>query len=382
MFMKPSVLAISYAKRALDPSSRERARLRSYMSEFEQYHIIVFTRLSEDFPSVQQDGNLTLYATGSLSKVAMVARAFKVGKEILAAHKQTRFILSSQDPFESSFVARMLGAGRMFPHNIQVHGDVFNPRSYRSSLLQWSRSWYGRFVIKRANSVRVVSERIKQSIQTIGVPPERIEVLPIQADLNTFLEVGKKRFVATESEKKTPLRLLYAGRLASEKNLSMLLRACALVQSKGVDFEVRMVGSGPELSDLQVMTSELELSSRITFIEWTDDIAVEMAEADVFCLPSNHEGWGMVLQEAAAAGLAIVTTDVGCVGELLKHEREALVTPVGDKNAFAEAIMSLQDCTRRTTIGRQAHQKILQNRRSQEEYIKILAASHLPRTDH
>jgi len=209
------------------------------------------------------------------------------------------------------------------------------------------RSVYGRYVVHRARAVRVVSKRVKKSLVALGVPREKITILPINQDLSTYLAVGSSR---TYPAAKT-CTFLYVGRLSPEKNVDIILRAFSLLYSKNKNVRLRIVGEGPLLQSLQVLIQELQITEVVMIVPWTNDVASEMGQADVLVLASSHEGYGMVLIEAMAAGLPIVTTNVGCAGEVVHDGVHGFVVPVGDTNAFAEKLQLLaEDATLRASF--------------------------------
>jgi len=344
-----NLIAISYAKQALVPGSREHKRMQSYADLLDSYHVIVFTRASEQFPAEQHIDSLHLYATNARTRLGMLWCSYKIGKKILKENRQQQFVVSSQDPFETSLIGRALARAQNSTHHVQIHGDVFNPASFRSSLLQRLRVIYGRFIVRRTTAIRVVSKRIKLSLLALGVSPDAITVLPVQSDLSQMLEIGRKREYVTQ-----PLRLLFLGRLASEKQIPMLLYACAILRDSQVNFNLQIVGSGPEEKNITDLIQQLNLTNEVTCIPWVQDISEIMKTSNVLCLPSAHEGWGMVLLEAVAAGLAVVSTDVGCIGESLRPEKSVLVA--NNAQEFADAIGRLQDSTLRQALSINAHQ--------------------------
>jgi len=370
-----NVLAISYAKRLLVPGSRERIRAERYAQSLGYYVVIVFTHKDEGHESVQQVGNMTLYATNSSNKLAMLARAFKLGRLVLQAVPEEQFTISSQDPFESAMIGRLLAAGTHHRHQIQVHGDVFGRNSQRRSLLQRVRVVYGKRVIQHADRIRVVSKRIKDSLVTLGVDQSKVVVLPIMAELESFLQIGKRRLAdVSEADASSPLRLLWVGRIESEKNISLLLRTCTALRDKQVSFTLRIVGDGAEKVAMQRLAVELGIQEFVTFIGWQEDLTAEFEQAQVYCLTSVHEGWALVLQEAAAAGLAIVTTDVGCVGEILLSDQHVLVA--ASVSEYTDSVMSFLDVDKRNLLAKRAHERVLSTVITEEEYIDAWAATH------
>lgn len=367
------LIGIGFAKRALLDDSRERKRMSSYASVLQEYHLIVFTKRQESLPSFIKDGNLFIYGTNARTKIGMLVVAILIGRKILK-QQSAGWIVSSQDPFETSLVGRWIVCGTSAIHHVQIHGDVFNPFSYKTVFFQRLRAAYGRFVVRRAIGIRVVSERIKRSLSSLGVSPARVTVLPIQSDLESFLIVGRSR----EYEFNRPIRFLYVGRFSSEKNLLLLLEAFALAVVKHPTTTLTIVGDGPDKNAMVNKVAQLGLSKKVIFLEWTDDVSGVMKEADIFCLASKHEGWGMVLVEAAAAGLAIVTTDVGCAGEFVINEETGLVVQVGDAAAYRAALLRyLDDPLLIAEHGRKGHHRAASFKLTEAEYLHRFRESYL-----
>jgi len=366
---KRNLIAISYAKQTLVPGSREYKRMQSYAALLDSYHVIVFTRAGEQFPAYQQSGTLHLYATNARTKLGMLWQSYAIGRKILKQNQEQQFVVSSQDPFETSLVGRALARSHNATHQVQIHGDVFNPASYRTSVLQRLRVIYGRYVVAHTSAIRVVSDRIKRSLIAQSIPPEIITVLPVQADLSSLLRIGAKR-VHTSG----PLQLLFLGRLAPEKQIPLLLQACVILRDNGLDFHLTIVGSGPEEKLVTETIKQHQLGNLVTSTPWVSDISAVMQKSDVLCLTSAHEGWGMVLLEAAAAGLAIVSTDVGCIGECLVDTESVLVASTAKE--FATALTTLQDPTVRTALSTKAHQAAKEFTLDETDYTSKLVAGY------
>ena len=110
--------------------------------------------------------------------------------------------------------------------------------------------------------------------------------------------------------------------------------------------EVRLIviGGGPELPRLRSLSSELALDEHVTFrgpVARNRDVRAAYSEADLFCLPSRQEGFGIVFVEAMAAGLAIVAARAGATPEVVEHARTGLLVSPSDPGALASALMRL-----------------------------------------
>jgi glycosyltransferase involved in cell wall biosynthesis len=330
---KRNLISISYAKRVLESGSREQGRMITYAESFSQYHVIVFTFKKDSLPQRFQNNNLYVYGTDSRTRIGALCTAVLIGRKILKENNLPT-IVSSQDPFETSLVARLISVGYDTKNHLQIHGDVFNPASYTSSILNRIRNLCGKWFVSHTPSIRVVSQRIKRSLLSLGVKESVISVVPIQVSMDTFLKEGSERVY----QSKENVSFLYVGRFATEKNLLLLLQAFYQLSKKHQNCTLTLVGSGPEKAKIEDFIQKHSLVSLVHIKSWTEDVAVEMSKHDVFCLSSNHEGWAMVLQEAAAVGMGVVTTDVGCAGEFILHKENGLVVPVGDVEAYTAAM--------------------------------------------
>ena len=144
--------------------------------------------------------------------------------------------------------------------------------------------------------------------------------------------------------------VLCVCRFYSRKRIPVLLRAAAFLRSRIPELEVRIAGGGPEAARLRHLWKELRLERTVS---WLGDItagqlAAEYNGADVFCLPTIQEGFGIVFLEAMAAGKPIVATRAAAVPEVVRHG--LLVEPDND-DALADAIEKLYgDSKLRTSL--------------------------------
>jgi glycosyltransferase involved in cell wall biosynthesis len=128
--------------------------------------------------------------------------------------------------------------------------------------------------------------------------------------------------------------ILYVGRLAVEKGVDVLLRA-----ARGLDATVVLAGSGPEEDALRAIAPK---GTRFLGHVGRDDLPAWYATADVLVLPSRSEPWGMPLNEGAAAGLPLVSTDaVGAAHELIEDGVNGFRVRAGDVDALHAALEHL-----------------------------------------
>jgi glycosyltransferase involved in cell wall biosynthesis len=187
-----------------------------------------------------------------------------------------------------------------------------------------------RLLIRRASGFFVPGRASAEYVRSFGVPDRRIALAPNAVDSEIF---GR---AAVDRSGRETCTFLYAGRLDAEKGLDVLLRAFARSPGRLV-----IAGSGPEEEELRARAD-----GRVRFAGPLDrDALVPLyAEADAFVLPSRSEPWGMVLNEAAAAGLPLVATDgAGAAHDLIEEGVNGFRVPVGDEDALAAALTRLAE---------------------------------------
>jgi glycosyltransferase involved in cell wall biosynthesis len=133
-----------------------------------------------------------------------------------------------------------------------------------------------------------------------------------------------------------PKTIVALGRLVSDKDFVMLLRAVARLD----DPEARLVilGEGPERARLEAEVLGLGLSARVEMPGFVADIAARFDAARAFALSSRREAFGLAAVEALAHGLPVVATDCGGPSEILAAPEQGALVPVGDDEAFAGAL--------------------------------------------
>ena len=135
--------------------------------------------------------------------------------------------------------------------------------------------------------------------------------------------------------------VLAAGRLIPLKNYPLLLRAIALVLQQQ-DVELYILGEGPEQTVIENLAATLGISSHVHLLGFQPNPYPYIAQADLFVLSSDHEGFGNVLVEAMSLGVPVIATDCPYgPREILTGGKYGLLVPPGDEHALSEAILAL-----------------------------------------
>jgi glycosyltransferase involved in cell wall biosynthesis len=335
--MKPNIIAIGYAKKLFIPGSRERERALLYTKETRSHHVVVFTKHTEQYRDVH-DGNFHVYGTHSRFRLLMLWDAFWITKRIIRELITEKYpcIITAQDPLEVGWLSWLIARTSGIYLHIQVHGDYVSSGEWVGhSPLRYVRRQGGLLLLRHVSAIRVASERIKASLVRCGVQAKRITVLPIRPELEVFLHVTR---VLKEQE---PITFLSLGRLSPEKDIPRIVRAFEIVHKTYPAAKLRIVGEGSERSVIEKLIASQLSSSQIELVPWTDNVPKEMEEADVFLLASKHEAYALTLIEAMATGLPIVTTDVGCVGEVVRDRVHGIVVTNESDDAYATGMKEM-----------------------------------------
>lgn len=180
----------------------------------------------------------------------------------------------------------------------------------------WNEYWYeylgrsgsaGRFIERMATHLThdhvAVSDSTRDGLRRLGIPCG-VEVIPNGIDFERIRQTPPARRTSD---------VVYAGRLIKEKNVDLLIRAVRLLADEDSEVRCLIIGGGPEYHRLLALAHELALSEQqVLFtgpLEAHEDLIAALHASRVFVLPSIREGFGIVVLEANAAGLPVVTID-------------------------------------------------------------------------
>jgi glycosyltransferase involved in cell wall biosynthesis len=214
--------------------------------------------------------------------------------------------------------------------HLQVHTDLFDP--YFSSLSPGNRLkvFLARFLLSRADSVRVVSRRIADSLAARGVRAP-VTVLPVFVDLE-----GLKKAEVLDRRARYPhfKKLVLVVHGWKRKRTSRLPSGVAEIAKADATAGLVVVGSGSERVALENLARELGIGEKVVF-EGAQDPFPFYKSADLVLVTPEYEGFGMVIVEALAAGSPVVSYDVG-----IAREAGAIIAKPEDLARVATAVLS------------------------------------------
>ena len=186
----------------------------------------------------------------------------------------------------------------------------------------------------RSDRFGALNPDVVTELTASGVPAARIVELPNGVDT--------QHPARSDHHLHAPACVLYVGRLHPQKGLDTLLRAFATLRA-ALDHRVvlRIVGEGPLGGDLVRLAARLGVTADVDFAGRHEEVSGDLADADVFVLPSRAEGLSNALLEAMAAGIAPVVSDVPGNRDVVEDGKTGLVTTVDDPAELAAALRRL-----------------------------------------
>jgi glycosyltransferase involved in cell wall biosynthesis len=226
--------------------------------------------------------------------------------------------------------------------------------------LYWLNRW--------AKKVLILNEGMRQEAIDHGIFPQKLLLMPNPVDTDVFspaLPEERVRLCERFAVPATVPVIIYCGRLAPEKSLSVLLNSYRIVLEKIPEAILILVGDGPERSALLTQAKQLGFTDQnIRFTGRVDpaDVSGWLKISTIFALVSPAEGFPCALEEAMSTGLASVASDIPGNRQLVQDELQSILVPVANIQKTADAMLRLiQDAPLRNRMSLAAREHIVAN---------------------
>lgn len=291
----------------------------------------------------------------------------------LRKHKVSVIHAHQYTPFFQSLVSRL--AYRKPPIVFTEHGrhypDVRSPK----------RVAFNRLMVRGDDRLVGVGRSVRQAlIDNEGLASNRVEVIYNGVDIRPFEsvrgDVALRRRIREElGLKSDEYAIFQVARLNHLKDHATGIRALSRLRQGGLPARLILVGDGDEQSQLEKQAKELHCRDDVTFLGERTDIPALLTAADTFLLTSISEGIPLTLIEAMAAGVPVVSTDVGGVSEVVLHNESGLLSVAKDDAQLATNLQRLHgdsDLRRQFVLsGCERAGKLFAQQRMHEEYAQL-----------
>ena len=242
--------------------------------------------------------------------------------------------LGEWDIFASRRLAALLEQLR--PDVIITHGNRAFTHSIRAAqkhipVIGTAQNYFTRRYPK-ADGVLTTTHDLIAHLQKEGVAPGRIFHIPNMITLKGW----PKR-----PERRDPPVIGTLGRFVTKKGFDYYIDALRILKERGIAFKAVLGGAGEQEQALKAQAAKAGLANELAFIGWVENRDAFYESIDIFCLPSLHEPFGIVLLEAFAHGVPVISTDSEGPKDIITHEKDALIFPKANAAAMADAMQKL-----------------------------------------
>ena len=273
---------------------------------------------------------IRVYFKQSKSKIINLLRFFKANNkalkrlckpDIIHVHILTRL----------GIIARWQKLVHGIPYIITEHWSRYLPGNDFSGFF---RKWATKIVVKHASVVTTVTENLAKAMQSHGLKNPNYMVLPNVVDTNLFQ--------IKPHENATPKIIHISCFEDKSKNISGLLESLKILRDKGIAYQAVLVGDGMDYEAMKQKATFLHLNDNVTFTGMLQgqELVDVLASGDFLVLSSNYENMPVVILEAFACGLPVVSTNVGGISEIV-NENNGLLVPPHDAEKLANAMQKM-----------------------------------------
>jgi glycosyltransferase involved in cell wall biosynthesis len=192
------------------------------------------------------------------------------------------------------------------------------------------------YTLNRADRVIAVSQALQRAIVELGVPAEKISVVPNGVNLRIFSPLEKadaRRSLGLPQDRRV---VLSVGHLTANKGFDLVIKAIRILldKSQKKNLQLVIVGNGVVRAELQKLVSSLGLDDhvRLAGAVANEQLYRWYSAADVFCLASEQEGWPNVVLESLACGTPVVATRAGGIPEIISSDEVGLLTERNERD--------------------------------------------------
>lgn len=213
---------------------------------------------------------------------------------------------------------------------------VAEPRRWRHALGRWAAS--------RMAMVVCVSQGVADwCVKTERINARKIKIIPngVSAESKTASNKNASNEESGLSIPPSARILLFVGRLVHQKGIDVLLENATTLLHELAEHHLVIIGDGAFRSQVQAFSEQKKLFGRVHYLGRRNDVRAWMARSELLLLPTRYEGMPNVILEAMAEGLAIVTTQVEGVQELLGERCNEQSVPLGAWGEFLDRVMLL-----------------------------------------
>jgi len=197
-----------------------------------------------------------------------------------------------------------------------------------------------RKIYRKASTILVLCNQFKKQLISLGFKAEKIRVITTMYKMYPNLSMSKKYKI----DKK--VNILFMSRLVKSKGVYIAIDVAKKLLNNGYkDFEFIIAGDGPEYKKIKQYINETDLNTHIKTSGYITGVNKRkiLGKSDIFLFPSHSEGCPIVILEAMGAGMAVISTPVAAIPDIVAHNKNGFIIESFDPDDFCLAVRKLYD---------------------------------------
>ena len=283
------------------------------LSKNSDYRLTVFSASTEQISTSKNNKTFKMIKISkpTYNSYKFAKRAYKY----LKSNKISVKLLVVGDPWESYWSAYFLNKfmNKKIPIQVQVHGDIADPRWRRINLRNRIRYSLAKLSLPKASSVRAVTKcQAENLVNAFGIKKERIVVIPVPINV-----IGK--LVASKSERPKTIGLI--GRIHQDRGIWTFIKLVRFLNLSSKDFKVVVIGDGPSKDKFLLKLSSVIPKNRVTYLGQLPETELSKSWKKIGVLVSMApvESYGRVIRESIIAGVPVWSTASAGVKDLMDN---------------------------------------------------------------
>lgn len=218
------------------------------------------------------------------------------------------------------------------------------PREYLKRVRKGNiKRWLIKHTYKKADKIISVSNEIEHVMQKdFNIPHEKTKTIYNPISIATINDLHQQKVSHPFFKNNQTQVIIGVGRLIKSKRWDILLNSFASLRKNNEKLRLIILGKGELLDELKKLTIRLQIDQWVDFLGFKENPYAWLANADLFVLSSDYEGFPVVILEALACGIPVISTD--CQSgpkEIIQDGQNGILIPPQDENALKEAILRL-----------------------------------------
>ncbi len=243
-----------------------------------------------------------------------------------------------------AYAARVLRKSFSLPLITTIHATEYGRNCGIHNDLQRTINSVEKWLINESDRIIVNSNYMwNELISIFNSDINKMKVINNGVDLRKFDNIVTDYVFRQNYAAVNEKIVFFVGRLVNEKGVHILLNAIPKILANYNDVKFVIAGKGPCLNSLIEQSQRLNITNRVYFTGYvSEEVLLKLYKcSDIAVFPSTYEPFGIVALEGMVAGIPVVVSDVGGLGEIVNHREDGMKFYSGNSNSLADSILEL-----------------------------------------